>query len=352
MRVLTRFFWCAIALSGAALAAAAATTAPASQPAYVGLTSSNTYLPLRAHDAGAEAPHPVHVEPISDDLRRSLNIPAFYKKTLTVRGMPVIGSEKVSDYACLECAYLIDHMLADSPPWVDQALVARHVRIGIIAVVEYTMDIPENQNPGNMRPRQAAFQDRRSRGLGGQMLPTCAEENLLNLRGDPYTAENITLHEFSHTIASNLDQTRPGWYDRLRKTYQQAMTKGLFASSYSATNEQEYWAEGAQAWFDCAARHKDPTVHSGIWHRAQLKAYDPDLAALLQEVFGDGAWRYVKTTNEPVVVGDVTYTRPAQDLAHLVGLDRARPLFPVFDFNNSPRIQAYPRRRDTSAGSS
>jgi hypothetical protein len=150
--------------------------------------------------------------------------------------------------------------------------------------------------------------------------------------------ENITIHEFSHTVASAIQRVRPEWYEKLRATYQQAMKEGLFAHTYSATNEQEYWAEGAQAWFDCASQRKDATVHSGIWNRDQLRAYDPRLAGLLKEVYGDGAWRYVKTTNQAVRVGDQVFTRTDAELTHLAGMDRAG--FPVFRFENSPRIKA------------
>ncbi|MGC4030587.1 MAG: hypothetical protein QM754_02400 [Tepidisphaeraceae bacterium] len=320
----------AVVLTVASLAVAE----PASQPAtYVGATTANTYQPV---DSVAAA---LSVKPIDDALRQSFEIPAFYRKAAVIRGIPVIGSEKVSDYAFLEIAYQIDRSLADSPKWVIDALQASKVRMGIIACVEYTMDIPENQTPENLVPKEAAFQDRRSRGLGGLPLATCGEENLLNLRGDPYYNENITLHEFSHTLASAIQEARPEWYRKLRQTYRQAMKEGLFASSYSATNEQEYWAEGVQAWFNCASPKKDAKVHSGIWYREQLRAYDPRLAALIEEVYGDGTWRYVKSTNEPVTAGGKTYTRPEAELAHLVGIDRTK--MPRFDFNNSPRIQAY-----------
>jgi len=116
--------------------------------------------------------------------------------------------------------------------------------------------------------------------------------------------------------------------------------EGLFVSSYSATNEQEYWAEGAQGLVRlCRPCEKDPTVHSGIWNRQQLKDYDPRLAKLLEEVYGDGDWRYgPKTTNRPVRVGEKSYTRTPAELSHLEGLDRT--VFPVFGFENSPRIKA------------
>jgi hypothetical protein len=33
-------------------------------------------------------------------------------------------------------------------------------------------------------------------------------------------------------------------------------------------------------------------IHNEIGTRAQLKTYDPDLAQLVSEVFGDRSWRY------------------------------------------------------------
>jgi len=47
----------------------------------------------------------VHVEPIGDDLRRDYRIHAFYTKALSIDGIPVIASDKTSDFALLECAF-------------------------------------------------------------------------------------------------------------------------------------------------------------------------------------------------------------------------------------------------------
>jgi hypothetical protein len=330
----------ALAAGFGALLATSAAAQSAASSAYVGPTTQATYAPIATAgaDGGMVKPLPARVGPISDELRQSFRIPPFYTKGIVVRGMPIMGSDKVSDWAFLECGYVLDHMLADSPPRVLAALARSKVKVGIISVVEYTMDIPENQRPANLTPQAGAFQDRRSRGLGGLPLATCGEENLLNLRGDPYRAEDITIHEFSHTVASAIRRVEPQWYAQLKQTYQHAMAAGLFAHSYSATDEQEYWAEGAQAWFDCASPRKDATVHSGIWTRDQLKAYDPDLARLLADVYGDGKWRYVRADNRPLIADGVTMTRMPEELAHLAGLDREK--MPMFDFRNSPRVRA------------
>ncbi len=281
-----------------------------------------SYTPLPSTDEhGAEKPgQPIRVDAIQESLRKEYRLDPFYKKYTEIVGIPIIGSENVSDYAFLECAWTLDHLL-HGRTMAHDALIKSKVRVGIIAVTEYTMDIPENQRPDMLA--RGAYNDRRSRGLGGRRFTTCAEENLLNLRGDHYVRENITIHEFSHTVASCIRAVNPDWYDRLREAYKQAKERGDYGRSYAITDEQEYWAEGAQCWFDCA----NPRNAGGAANRDQLKAKDPALAKLLTEVYGDGRWRYVKPEN-----------RPADDVQHLAGLDRSK--LPAFDIRKSPRVQA------------
>ena len=54
----------------------------------------------------------------------------------------------------------------------------------------------------------------------------------------------------------------------------------------------EYWAEVVQSWFDTNRENDDQ--HNHIDTRAELKEYDPRVAALCEEVFGDREWRYLK----------------------------------------------------------
>lgn len=317
---------------------------------YQGLKTSCTYQPLPA-GPGATKPAPIRVVPIDDELRRSYRIDPFYKKTLTCAGIVIVGSDKVSDWAFLEAAYTLDHQLHDSPGWVRDALTTNKVRLAILAVVEYTMDLPEN----NRRQRtvaQAAFQDRRSRGLGGMPDCSCAEENLLNLRGDPYggngapdSGENITIHEFSHTVASAIGraQGRNGdFWTKLRKAFADAKAPGgrlaVFNQNrrspvYASTDEQEYWAEGAQAWFGLAVSNNS----GGLRVRDDVKQKDPELAALLTEIYGDGPWRYHKTTAKDA---NGIPMRSREELFHLDGLDAVRDQFPVYNNRNSPRVIA------------
>jgi hypothetical protein len=83
------------------------------------------------------------------------------------------------------------------------------------------------------------------------------------------------------------------------------MKAGLWKGKYAAVNRYEYFAVGTQAWFE-HNRFND-FDHNHVHTRAQLLEYDPALAAMCREVFGDA---------------DFKYTKPATRLTgHLAGYD-------------------------------
>lgn len=212
----------------------------------------------------------------------------FYKKHVSVRGFPVLGSEKVSDYALLEAAWLIDRMLAPRPD-VLQALIQNKVRFAVMAVTELTTDIPEHSD---LTP--ANYWNRRARGLGPTDIRpavSCGEENLLGFPGDPYAAESILIHEFAHALhLMGLNSVDTEFDERLKRTYNAALERGLWKDKYAAKNHAEYWAEGVQSWFD--TNRPPDHDHNHVDTREELEEYDPDLAALIADVFRNSDWRY------------------------------------------------------------
>ena len=233
----------------------------------------------------------------------SLNLDPFYKKYTEATGYPIVASGDVNDFALKEAAYLIDMMLKERPD-VRQAMIDSGSRMIVMGYREYTTDIPEY---AHMRPKD--FWDARARGLGGSRrdaVCSCAEENVLAFPGDPYSTENILIHEFAHNIhlrgMVNLD---PTFQDRLQKTYQNAMDQGLWKGKYASTNAAEYFAEGVQSWFD---DNRPPDHdHNHVDTRKELREYDPGLAAICKEVFGNTK---------------LVYTKPQERLAgHLEGYD-------------------------------
>jgi len=221
-----------------------------------------------------------------------LKLDSFYEKYVNANGYPVVGSGKVNDYALKEAAFLINMMLAKRPD-VRDAMVAGGSRMIVMAHNEYTTDVPEHSH---LLPKD--YRDARARGLGGDEddpVCSCGEENLLAFKGDPYRTENILIHEFAHNIhlrgVVNVDPTFDG---RLEKTFDNAMAKGRWARKYASVNHHEYFAEGVQSWFN---NNRDPDHdHNHVNTRSELKEYDPGLAAMCEEVFGETELVYTKPT--------------------------------------------------------
>ena len=339
---------------------------PEARDVFVAVTTKNAYSPIDTNDAdGNIVKHdPVGVFPLTDEIRECYDLDRFYKKGLKINGILIVGSQRVSDYALLEAAYTMDHTFQDSPQWVRGIFEPLKIRLAILSVVEFTTDLPENNRRGTRPLAEAVYQDNRSRGLGGMPWCSCGEENLLNLPGDRYggngrqgSGENITIHDFAHTTATAIGVSQSGrrnrgpFWDKLRDALEVSRFPGdestpagrIFAwnrdhkrngrpgNVYGGVNEHEFWAEGAQAWFNNA----NPRNSGGISTRQEVKEKDPLLAALLREIYGDSEWRYIKTT---ATNPDGTPMRPAAELAHLEGIDRSR--IPAFNNNNSPRVQA------------
>lgn len=260
---------------------------------------------------------PVMVLP--ESVRTSFHLAPSYQKYLPVGGLPVVGSSQVSDHAMREAAWLVERLLGGRPD-ILQAMAANQTRFAVMAWNEFTTDIPEH---AALTPK--VFWDRRARGLGATpQAPavSCAEENLLAFPGDPYPTENIGIHEFAHAIHEmGLGTVDPTFDPRLRAAFHSATNRGLWAGTYAGSNRHEYWAEAVQSWFD--DNRQNDALHNHVNTRAELKSYDPGVAALCLEVFGDGAWRY----RRPML-------RPARDRRHLAGFDPARS--PRFEWRPAP----------------
>lgn len=262
---------------------------------------------LSAADAAGDLPQ-VTAPP------ETIKAPAFYKKFISAHGYPITGSEKVNDYALREAAYLIDQMLAHRPD-VREAMIASGSRLCIIGHNEFTTDLPEFANLGVPKGYESLaardFWDARARGTGGSQTDpfcSCGEENLLGYPGDPYSTECILIHEFAHNIhLRGMLKVDPEFDQRVKLAYEKAMADGLWKGKYASVNHHEYFAEGVQSWFD---NNRQPDHdHNHVDTRAELLEYDPGLAGLCREVFGDTV---------------IKYTKPATRLTgHLAGYDPA-----------------------------
>lgn len=254
------------------------------------------------------------VTEITPDARARFHLESHYQRSVWVGPLPVVGSRQVSPFALREAAWIVGHLLEGRDDLL-VTLASNQTRLAVMAWNEFTTDIPEHRS---LTPR--VFWDRRARGLGATPeapAVSCAEENLLGYPGDPYATENILVHEFAHAVHEmGMKALDPTFDGRLREAFQSATNRALWKGTYAGTNHEEYWAEGVQSWFD--DNRENDALHNHVNTRVELKAYDPGLAGLCAEVFGERAWRYVKPNR-----------RAAADRAHLVG----------FDADNAPRFR-------------
>jgi len=228
------------------------------------------------------------VTPPPAAVRKALNLSPFYKKYLSAGGLAVVGSERVSDEALREAAFLVNRMLAGRED-VRRALIRNGVRVAVMAPSEMTTDVPEHSD---LTPK--SYWDQRARGLGAtaaRPAVSCGEENLRNLEGDRYRNENILVHEFAHTMHEmGISHVDPAFDKKLRAAYKSALDRGLWKKTYAATNHQEYWAEGVQSYFD--TNDANNAQHNDVATRETLAKYDPALFRLIDEAFRKSPWRY------------------------------------------------------------
>jgi alpha-glucosidase len=95
------------------------------------------------------------------------------------------------------------------------------------------------------------------------------------------------VHEFAHNVDFALRRINTEFRDSLIAAFNQAKREGLWGGTYSMTNSEEYFAEGAQAWFN-TCRMVVPQKEGNrftLKTREQLKAYDPRLYRLCASVF-------------------------------------------------------------------
>ena len=218
-------------------------------------------------------PEPVPLPPVVRDF---FDLDPFYQQWINVEGYPVLASANVSPYAMKEAAWQIKQMIGHRSD-ILKALAQLRGCFFILAYNEMTTDAPENRG---WLPH--FFHSVRGRG-GGGLFTFGSEESA-------FGRICLVVHELAHSIHDNalnqlIDQT---FDNRLKAVYNAAMEKGLWSGTSPTSNKAEYWAEGVESWF-----HANTFIDTNpIKTRDALKAYDPALALLIAEVFGDNDWRY------------------------------------------------------------
>ena len=242
-------------------------------------------VPFDVTDIPEPAPPPKEV-------RDFFQLDPYYQQWINVRGFPVLGSAKVNPYALKEATWLIGKMIGNRPD-ILQTMIRNKARFSVIAHTEIITEIPEYRS--DPRPDFLVYRERGWGGSEGATI-TSSEEGILHYSGNIYgKGYNVQIHEFAHGIhLLGLNTFDPTFEERLKTTYKTAMQRGLWSGTYASVDMREYWAEGTYSWF--YPRGGGSFDRFGNT-RQELKAYDPGLAILLSEVYGDTEWRYTPVTD-------------------------------------------------------
>ena len=157
---------------------------------------------------------------------------------------------------------------------------------------EVTTDVPEYRNLYQMFPGQDWDN---LRGVGSTLLipvASAGEENLLVPRGRLVRRRKHPGADVRHVRAARPRGADSTFDARLDAAYRAAVDADKWRDTYARTNAIEYFAVGVQVWFDARPNVSPPDGnHNEINTRAELRSYDPTLAALIGEVMPDDAWR-------------------------------------------------------------
>jgi hypothetical protein len=238
----------------------------------------------------------------------------YYTKFTWAREFIVLGSKHVSDEALLKANDIIRKMFAYRHD-ILKAMISDGVRLIVLGRNEKLSDLPEFKEA----KERADFDEvRYCDYTPNRKRLVVAEENVLGLAGEPFAGKCMVISVFAKGLyqVAGLRAVDPDFekrrgkqqyelrvkrldieFDqRIRKLYDEAMSKGLWKGTAAARNSIEYWAAGVEAYFDAAGTGTPPHgADRPITSREALKAYDPNLYTLVDETMAYKEhvdWRY------------------------------------------------------------
>jgi len=218
-----------------------------------------------------------------------------YRRRGNVKGIRICAFDCVPQYAVNLAARTMRNMLQYVHRSIIQQMAILKVEIAIIGRNQNTTDIPAHRHLKGSKTEDGRDYDSGTRGLGGTTsnpVTSVGEENITMMDDDHYRHESILVHELAHAVM-NLGLLGRPERRTIQSAYKNAVNNQLHdPSSYLMSNADEYWAEGSQAWFHATVR---TDVTAGLTRRELISLHDPELAAALRSVWGEGSWRFMDT---------------------------------------------------------
>lgn len=226
----------------------------------------------------------------------------YYTQFLTSRdGIVVKASSEVQPIALDIVRRIVDIMLERIPE------VAGHLRsIGascmVFALGLDAYDVPEHRMGYLLSQRDVP-------GLGGDHdnpYASVAEANVIRLLSGRYTTryhnELVFVHEFAHSIhQAGMDHLEDESYARrVRWTYENAVSQGLWPNTYGILDFSEYFATLSSVWFNAQAEGINGEwdgIRGPVNTRDELREYDPEGYAFMADIYPEASLPFPWDTN-------------------------------------------------------
>jgi hypothetical protein len=242
-------------------------------------------------------------------------IDPYYTKFTWAREFTVLGRQ-ASDEALLKANDTIRKMFAYRHD-ILKALITDGVTLVVLGRKEKLADLPEYRTC-----KDAKGFDALSRVLEyapETKLLVVGEENVLGNPKKPLVGNGQIIQVFAKALyhVTGTRPVDPNWDQRgrevqqyelrvrrldrrfdaaLKLAYEAATSKGLWKGTAAVHDRVAYWAAGVLAYFDALGQEATPSdAPHPIATREALRAYDPDLYALVNETMaydGHVDWRY------------------------------------------------------------
>jgi hypothetical protein len=215
----------------------------------------------------------------------ALGLSPYFQKYVDAGGLGILAAGNVPDEALLETHKWVTAMLGANAS-IRQAMARHGAVVVILPENELITSVPKMEDLPEKFPNQDWSKRRGGGGTLARPLTWMGVENVLRLPTDKFPNENNMVHEFAHGVENiGVALASKELHARLQRAYASAIARGLWKGTYAGKDADEYFAEGTQSWFHC--NRQNDRDHNDVDTRAELKKYDPELAAILKIVYGD-----------------------------------------------------------------
>lgn len=242
-------------------------------------------------------------------------INSYYRKFTWAREFVVVGKE-ASDDALLKANDTIRKMFAYRHD-ILKALINDGAKLVVLGRREKLTDLPEWEAANRGTNFDLLGRSLDYDAAGKTMV--VGEENVLQEANAPTKSECQVISEFAKALyrVCGTRPADPNWENRgrdvqqyelrvkrvdvrfeekLKELFAAAQSKKLWRGTPAGNGIEDYWAEGVLAYFDATGSRPAPNdAPRAITTREALKAYDPELFSLVNEVMaydGHVDWRY------------------------------------------------------------